>query len=152
GGTDAAGALAILFAAKTPGPAGNNIVFNFTRTDRQGLGPTLQVVTVGVTTNINITLDTNAAAGTGGTTAQQLLNLVNNPASATSPLVSATLLSGAATTDIANPPPDAFGNPAPTQFPLPLSGGSGNAGSIEVSYTNTRATTDQRDDMADIGF
>jgi hypothetical protein len=150
GGVNGAGGLSIAFAARLSGPAGNNIVLHFVRTDRGGAGP-LVAIDPQNSSQINITLDTNAANGGPGTTVGQLQTAIQNNAAVGGPngLITMTVLSGSLSIDVANPP--ATTPPAPTDFFLPFSGGGGTTGSIEVAY-NPRLTTSTQTDMADLGF
>lgn len=146
GGANTGGAApSVIFTARTSGPTGNNIRINFTRQDRAGLGPTVQVVG----TQINIVLDTHIPGPGGvqsGTTIQQLINAIaSNPAA--SNLIQVIPVAGSLQTDVANPSDPT----APATFTLQLSGGSASTSSVEVAFGNL-LTTDIRDDMADIAF
>jgi hypothetical protein len=95
------GPLQVQLTAKTAGAAGNNIQLYVTAQD---LGAAAVAPTITVTGNrIDAIINSNNSAG-NATTAQGLVNALNNPASASFPLVSASIPVGNAATVLTTTP------------------------------------------------
>jgi hypothetical protein len=134
GGTNTPSPLSVVFTSQIIGTPANNILLIFERQDRGGLGPLITVNgndTVNLTgaNAIAITLDQTqhgSPAGPGkGTTAQDLVDFIRTSttpgAIAARALITASIVRGSGSIDIANPPPDNQGN-TPTQPPLQMRG------------------------------